>query len=222
MTGRVGRRVEQVAERYAPAYVVVDENYDVLHFSGRTGRFLEPASGAASLNLLNLVHRDLRLDVRTALHKAVAQRAKVEARNVRLGGADPPRSVNIVVEPISSSDEVGTLVVLFQDSGPAVDGPAPGDLGGLDDDHVQRLESELRLTKERLQTTIEELESTNEELKSSNEEYQSINEELQSANEELETSKEELQAVNEELQTVNGELAHRVSDLARANSDLNC
>src|SRR5581483_8750360 len=101
-----------------------------------------------------------------------------------------------------------------------VDGSPAGDAAGAHDEHVQRIEAELRVTKERLQTTIEELESTNEELKSSNEEYQSINEELQSANEELETSKEELQAINEELQTVNGELAHRIGDLGRANSDL--
>jgi two-component system CheB/CheR fusion protein len=220
LNGRIGRRVEQVAERYAPAYLVVDENYEVLHFSGRTGRFLEPASGAASLNLLNLVHRDLRLDLRTALHKAVSQQDKAEARNVRLGANGQARTVNIVVEPITASEEIGALVVLFQDGGPAVDGALAGEQNGAHDEHVGRLEAELRVTKERLQTTIEELESTNEELKSSNEEYQSINEELQSANEELETSKEELQAVNEELQTVNGELAHRVGDLARANSDL--
>jgi two-component system CheB/CheR fusion protein len=87
-------------------------------------------------------------------------------------------------------------------------------------EHVQRLDAELRATRERLQATIEELESTNEELKSSNEEYQSLNEEMQSANEELETSKEELQSVNEELTTVNGELAYRVQELGRANSDL--
>jgi two-component system, chemotaxis family, CheB/CheR fusion protein len=87
-------------------------------------------------------------------------------------------------------------------------------------EHVERLETELRATRERLQATIEELESTNEELKSSNEEYQSLNEELQSANEELETSREELQSVNEELTTVNGELAHRVQELTRATSDL--
>jgi two-component system CheB/CheR fusion protein len=220
LTGRTGRRVEQVAERYAPAYVVVDENYDVLHFSGRTGRFLEPASGAATLNLLNLVHRDLRLDLRTALHKAVSQGGKAEARNVRMGFNGSARSIAIAVEPIPAGDEAGTLVVLFQDVGPAAEGLQAGESAGSNDEHVQRLETDLRITKERLQTTIEELESTNEELKSSNEEYQSINEELQSANEELETSKEELQAVNEELQTVNGELAHRVGDLARANSDL--
>ena len=55
-----------MAERYAPAYVVVDDAYDVLHFSGRTGRYIDPATGAASLNLLNLVHRDLRLDLRAS------------------------------------------------------------------------------------------------------------------------------------------------------------
>jgi two-component system CheB/CheR fusion protein len=217
---RTSRRVEQIAERYAPAYVVVDENHDVLHFSGRTGRFLEPASGAATLGLLNLVHRDLRLDLRTALHKAISQSAKIEMRNVRMGVDGSGRLVNIIVEPIGADDEAGALMILFQDVGPAGEGAHAGDLGYTADEHVQRLEADLRITKERLQTTIEELESTNEELKSSNEEYQSINEELQSANEELETSKEELQAVNEELQTVNGELAHRVGDLGRANSDL--
>ena len=36
----VGRRADQVAERYAPAYVIIDRQYEVLHFSGRTGRFL--------------------------------------------------------------------------------------------------------------------------------------------------------------------------------------
>ncbi|TFV76360.1 hypothetical protein E4K64_12315 [Bradyrhizobium frederickii] len=107
------------------------------------------------------------------------------------------------------------------------DGSAPSAADGnskpntvIRTEHVERLESELRATRERLQATIEELESTNEELKSSNEEYQSLNEELQSANEELETSREELQSVNEELTTVNGELAHRVRQLTRASSDL--
>lgn len=221
LAGRIGRRVDQIAERYAPAYVVIDENEDVVHFSGRTGRFLEPAPGTATLSLLNLVHRDLRLDLRTALHTASTQGRRVEARNVRLGANGDARQVNIIVEPIAGGpDEASGLFVLFQDAGPAGEA-APGVGESLStDENVLRLEAELRLTKDRLQTTIEELESTNEELKASNEEYQSINEELQSANEELETSKEELQAVNEELQTVNGELAHRVGELGRANSDL--
>jgi two-component system, chemotaxis family, CheB/CheR fusion protein len=222
LSGRIGQRIDQMAERYAPAYAVVDEHFDVLHFSGRTGRFLEPATGAANLNLLNLAHRDLRLDLRGALHRAGTERQRAEALNLRLTGSGEDRSINLIVEPIETgADEAPTFVVFFQDAGPAAAAPAPNsDSAGGADEHVQRLELDLRVTRERLQTTIEELESTNEELKSSNEEYQSINEELQSANEELETSKEELQAVNEELQTVNGELAHRVGELASSNSDL--
>ncbi|MBV9841342.1 MAG: PAS domain-containing protein [Sphingomonadaceae bacterium] len=218
LSGPVSRQAEAIAERYAPAYVVIDNQGDALHFSGRTGRYLEPVSGMASLNLINLVHRDLRVDLRGALHRAISESRRVELPRLALRQDDRTIGVNLVVEPIGTGD-VTSLVVLFQDMGPLPDGAGPGE-GSGDAEHVERLEAELRLTRDRLQATIEELESTNEELKSSNEEYQSINEELQSANEEMETSKEELQSVNEELQTVNGELAHRVAELGRSNSDL--
>ena len=218
LSGSISRLAETIAERYSPAYVVIDSQGDVLHFSGRTGRFLEPVAGAASLNLLNLVHRDLRIDLRSALHRAVSEARRIELPRLVLRQDESAIGVIVVVEPVGAGD-VTSLMVLFQDTGPVPDGSTGGDR--LEDgDHVERLEAELKLTRDRLQAAIEELESTNEELKSSNEEYQSINEELQSANEEMETSKEELQSVNEELQTVNGELGHRVAELGRANSDL--
>ncbi|ANL37531.1 MULTISPECIES: CheR family methyltransferase [Rhizobium] len=219
LSATISRQAEVVAERFAPAYVVVDSHYDVLHFSGRTGRYLEPASGTATLNLLSLAHRDLRLDMRSALQRATTEAIKVEVPRVLLRQDDRTYAVNIIVEPLGSGD-VTSLIVLFQDAGQVAEGVAPDGGRLTSEEHVQRLETDLRVTRDRLQATIEELESTNEELKSSNEEYQSINEELQSANEEMETSKEELQSVNEELQTVNGELAHRVTELDRTNSDL--
>ena len=218
VSAAVGRQAAAVAERYAPAYLVVDSHGDVLHFSGRTGRYLEPSAGAASLSLSNLVHRDLRIDVRSALQRAIAEGQRVEISRLTIRQDDRAFGVNVVVEPLSNGD-VTSLVVVFQDLGPVIE-PGIDDTRISTDEHVQRLDAELRVTRDRLQATIEELESTNEELKSSNEEYQSINEELQSANEEMETSKEELQSVNEELQTVNGELAHRVSELGRTISDL--
>lgn len=216
--GPVGRQAQAIADRYAPAYVVIDTQGDVLHFSGRMGRFLEPAAGVASLSLMNLVHRDLRSDLRAAVARAVAERGRVELPRLVLHDGAGVTGISLIVEPVGT-DDVSALVVLFQDAGPLADAPA-GSARANADEHVERLESELRMARDRLQATVEELESTNEELKSSNEEYQSINEELQSANEEMETSKEELQSVNEELQTVNGELAHRVTDLGRSNSDL--
>jgi two-component system CheB/CheR fusion protein len=216
----LARRAERLAERYAPAYVIVDEAYNVLHFSGRTGRYIDPAGGAASLNLLQLVHPDLRMDLRTALSRAAEEKSTVRMPNLGVGADGHRLLVELVVEPIQDAPGSSpSFFVLFKD-GVAV--PATGDdeASSDQDERSQRLEAELRTTRERLQATVEELESTNEELKSSNEEYQSLNEELQSANEELETSKEELQSVNEELTTVNGELAHRVQDLTRATSDL--
>lgn len=216
------RRAQRIAERHAPAYVITDESFHILHFSGRTGRYIEPTAGAATLDLLGLVHRDLRLDLRSALGRAAETNEMAQAEQVRLGINGHRVMVDITVEPmLDGTGGRRNFVVLFKDGPPHVVENGEADSSAVvRTDHVERLESELRATRERLQATIEELESTNEELKSSNEEYQSLNEELQSANEELETSREELQSVNEELTTVNGELAHRVQELTRATSDL--
>lgn len=213
---------ERVAERYAPAYAIVDEHFEVLHFSARAGRYVHPGGGAPSLNLLNLVHRDLRLDLRSALNRAMTEHRSVQVDNLQMGEEGEFTYVNLIVEPAADGDEVPRgFVVLFQDAPMLSETEVRAQTNNAThDEHVQSLDTELRVTRERLQAMIEELESTNEELKSSNEEYQSLNEELQSANEELETSKEELQSVNEEVTTVNGELAHRVQELAHANSDL--
>ncbi|VIO65146.1 Blue-light-activated histidine kinase 1 [Bradyrhizobium ivorense] len=216
------RRAQRIAERYAPAYVITDDSFHILHFSGRTGRYIEPTAGTATLDLLQLVHRDLRLELRTALGLAVETNEAAHAEQVQLGVNGHRVLVDITVEPIQDgSAGHRNFVVLFKD-GPIrpVEHAENNPNALVRTEHVERLESELRAIRERLQATIEELESTNEELKSSNEEYQSLNEELQSANEELETSREELQSVNEELTTVNGELAHRVQELTRATSDL--
>ena len=216
------RRAQRIADRYAPAYVITDEDFHILHFSGRTGRYIEPAAGAATLDLLGLVHRDLRLELRAALTRARETNEAAHAEQIPMNVNGHSVLIDITVEPIQDpAGWRGNFVVLFKD-GPvrAIDGRGDNLNALVPRQHVERLESELRAIRERLRATIEELENTNEELKSSNEEYQSLNEELQSANEELETSREELQSLNEELTTVNGEQAHRVQELIRATSDL--
>ena len=216
------RRAQRIAERYAPAYVITDEQFQIVHFSGRTGRFIDPSAGAASLDLLQLIHRDLKLELRSALHRASEENGAVTAEGIPVGVNGNKVVIDLAVEPLQDGGSSRrNFVIVFKESSAKIppDSKA-GEDGLVRSEHVERLEGELRTTRERLQATIEELESTNEELKSSNEEYQSLNEELQSANEELETSREELQSGNEELTTVNGELAHRVQELTRATSDL--
>jgi len=223
----IDQRAARAIVRYAPAFLVVDRQHDILRFSGQTAKFLEPATGIATLNLFALLHTDLRSAVRAAIKEATATNERVihEARSITVG--DSFETVTLIVEPLSPTGGGGLFLVAFQEAGPAV--PAsrnvapPGQQLGQQEDSdttAQRLNQDFLGTKERLRNVSEKLEAANEELQSSNEEYLSVNEELQSANEELETSKEELQSLNEELQTINAELGNRNDSLVRSNSDL--
>ena len=219
----IDQRAARAIARYAPAFLVVDRQHDILRFSGQTAKFLEPATGVASLNLFALLHTDLRSAVRAALKEAAATGERVIHEALRIEAGDSIETVNLIVEPLSATGEAGLFLVAFQETAPTV--PVSGDVLllsqlGDGDAAAQALSRDFLGTKERLRSVSEELEAANEELQSSNEEYLSVNEELQSANEELETSKEELQSLNEELQTINAELNNRNDSLVRSNSDL--
>ena len=73
----IDQQAARAMSRYAPAYLVVDRQHDVLRFSGQTAKYLEPTTGAASLNLFNLLHPDLRAVVRAALKRAAATGTRV-------------------------------------------------------------------------------------------------------------------------------------------------
>jgi two-component system CheB/CheR fusion protein len=212
-----------VIERFAPAHVVVDREGDILHYSPRTGKYLEPASGLPSRHLLGMARRGLRLDLQSALREAVDGQRKAERLNVSVELEDRIQKIDIAIEPLSQADSDPLFLVVFRDVGQPValaELETQRDRPGGDEAGIERLDRELRDSRERLQATIEEYETAVEELKSSNEELQSVNEELQSSNEELETSKEELQSLNEELHTVNSELGAKVDEVDRANADL--
>ncbi len=214
----------RILERIGPPGVVINENFEVLQFRGKTGPYLEPLPGTASLNLLKLARPELMTDLRGAIHRALETNAPVSVRGLTVKGDGPRRTLDLEVLPIVEPETRGRcLVVLFVDVGEAASPEAlsqSDDRGPDVDPRIQELERELGATKEYLQSTIEELETANEELKSANEELQSANEELQSTNEELETSKEELQSTNEELTTVNDELHSRMGELSQSNDDL--
>jgi len=218
----IERSARRALEKYAPAYVVIDASHNVLRFSGETGRYLGPSSGAASLNLFGLLHKGLRGAVRAAVQQAFAERRTVvqDGLTVTVDGQRQP--LRLIAEPLPDGD---LCVVAFNDviertPHAAATGSGDASAGGVGHAHLQQLEQELEITRTQLHSSIEQLETANEEMKSANEEYQSVNEELQSANEELETSKEEMQSINEELQTVNAELHSKNDTLLHLNSDL--
>jgi two-component system CheB/CheR fusion protein len=213
----------QVLERFAPAYVVVNHEGDVVFYSGRTGKYLEPAPGAPSRQILAMARKGLRLDLRTVLREAQEGGRSITRDGVAVeGDGGRVQIVSVTAEPLRDREDGGALyIVLFTDEGPTLSREeAAGRANFAQDGTALQLDRELRDTRERLQSLIEEYETALEELKSSNEELVSVNEELQSTNEELEASKEELQSVNEELHTVNTELNAKIEGLDRANNDL--
>ncbi|MGY0558355.1 chemotaxis protein CheB [Lysobacter sp. A421] len=209
-------------EKYSPAYVVIDEQHDIVRFAGNTGRYLEPAAGAASLNLFGLLHRGLRVAARSVVKQAVDAGKPVLQSGLSVSIGDQCQRLRLIAVPLPIRDAGVPLCVLAFDEIETV--PA----GEADSDHsddrgtavVQGLEDELANARAELQAAIEQQAMTGEEMKSTNEEYQSVNEELQSSNEELETSKEEMQSINEELQTVNAEIQDKNDSLAHLNNDL--
>jgi two-component system, chemotaxis family, CheB/CheR fusion protein len=210
--------------RHMPSCAVVDSEGAITYLHGRTGKYLEPAAGKASLNILDMAREGLMPDLRSALRKAANKKADtaIERLQVRTNGSF--QTINLYVHYLREPENLrGLLLVVFQDV-PEVKVEKTGRPRTVSErklnERIGELEFDLKSAKEHLQTTIEEMETTNEELQSSNEELQSSNEELQSTNEELETSKEELQSSNEELITVNAELQNKMDELAQANNDM--
>jgi two-component system CheB/CheR fusion protein len=215
--------------QFCPPAVIVNARMDVQHFLGKTGPYLEPATGTASLNLLKMVRDELTVDLRTAFAQAAKTNTPARKDGIRVRFNGSFQEVALEVVPFKSSAVERFFLVLFRPGSGLIEEPKHSGRersgAGLKHQKVQReaqqLRQELGQTRESLQTIIEEQEATNEELKSANEEIQSSNEELQSTNEELETAKEELQSTNEELTTLNEELQNRNAELGQANNDLN-
>lgn len=215
---QAARLAQQIIfDRFAPAAVLIDGDFETLYFSGPTERFLTPPRGSPTNNLLSLLRESLRSRLRSAMGEAAATAATVVASDAQVKRGSRYDPVRMTIIPTLSGEAHQLFLVVFED-----DVKAPAGRRGIagDGSLVKQLEEELNVTRVELRASVESLESSNEELKASNEEVVSINEELQSSNEELQSSKEELQSLNEELNTVNQQLQGKVGELEAANNDL--
>jgi two-component system CheB/CheR fusion protein len=210
----------RLLEDYAPPSLVVDEQYNIVHLSDRAGRYLLFAAGEASLNLLQVVRPELRVDLRTALFQATQNRTAAAARGLVVNTGGRSESINIVVRPaLRDGDPLrGFFLVVFEEAREAIDFSAH-DIN-VAEPAARQIDEELVRLKSQMRATVEQYEVQAEESRAANEELQAMNEELRSTAEELETSQEELQSVNEELQTVNQELKVKIDEISHANDDM--
>ena len=220
-----------IQSKYSPASVVIDSNNQILHFRGRTGFFLEPPPGEATLNLLRMARESLIIPLRKALQAAASQNISVCETGIVLEHEHERREVKLEVTPIAgATPNERYYLVVFEERPVSVDLPAApsaesltGEASGvikLLEARVANMQQQLAELREQLRNAHEDHEAGSEELRAANEEVRSANEELQSSNEELSTTKEELQSANEELNTLNEELQNRNRDLDGINNDL--
>jgi len=197
-----------IQQHYSPAAVLVNGDGDILYISGRTGKYLEPASGKVNINLHAMAREGLREALAGVIKQALRQAEPIKLTGLQIVTEGQTALVNITVQGLEQPEVLrGRVLVVFTDVGKRSRRKRlPVDKGAL--------EVELQQAREALQRTYVDMQTSMEELVSSNEELQSTNEELQSTNEELTTSKEELQSLNEELQTVNAELQSKVDELS--------
>ncbi len=211
-------------DNYAPPSVIIDKNNDALYFSGNTGLYLEPPSGEARLNIIEMAKKSLKRPLENAIKDVRAGKKEVQYSGVEVKVNDYFNCINIVVKQVLTKDtDMGALMIIFESADRSKTSTSIKTITLQERRKLKpsNLEKELKITRENLQIAINQLESSHEDLQTTNEEFQSSNEALQSSNEELETSKEELQSVNEEMITVNSELQNKITQLTQANDDLN-
>lgn len=86
--------------RYLPPGVLINENHEVLQFRGDTGRYLTPAPGKASLNLLKMAREGLLVSLRALLQRARREETVVREEGVRIKTNGGYTDVALAVIPL--------------------------------------------------------------------------------------------------------------------------
>jgi|GEM_PF-538417 len=199
--------------------VLVDRNYQILHLFINTAQLLEFSLGVVSTSILDVVPKELKLPLSTALHRTNREQKNVLYNDIQISELEENQRLNLYVgnaKSDSNSIDAMFIVILELVDLPELSAGLPN--VGYDPDsdlsrEFQELEFELQQTRENLQTSIEEQ-------KAASEEQQATNEELLASNEELQSTNEELQSVNEELFTVNTENQQRIDQLIELSTDI--
>ena len=83
-------------ESITPPSVLINADCEVLYVHGHTGRYLEPASGEVSVNLLRMAREGLRPALTLAVRRAIAEQRVVRSDGVRFrtdaSGTPGPRT----------------------------------------------------------------------------------------------------------------------------------
>ncbi len=203
--GKIAQRI--ILDEFSPCYGIINHAGEVLYLADGIAKYLEPAAGHFSNNIIKMARRGLRAGLRAALNEANTTRRRIDHENLSVETEQGLQQVLLTVQPMPDLGEENALhMVVFQDAGLPINQVISETATSKDKRLIAQLEKELSGTRRDLEYTVQALEVSNDKLKTSNEELLSINEELRSANEELETAKEETENSNKALERTNDDL----------------
>jgi len=208
---------QYLLQHCAPAAVLINAEGDILYINGRTGAFLEPASGKANWNIHVMAREGFRYELDIAIKKAQAQPPDpVFLRGLPIEEGPGQPVANLTVRAITQPECLsGLVMVTFELVA------SSGKRRRIRGNESIELKAQLAAAHQHIRSLQEDMQTKQEELSSTIEELQATNEELQSVNEELTTAKDEMESLNVEMQTVNAELQSRLDHLSEVNDDMN-
>ncbi|MCQ8116433.1 CheR family methyltransferase [Methylomonas rosea] len=201
---------------YAPAGVLINDNFEPLRFFGNGRRFFGLPEESTDFSVFSLCLPELRNELKALCFRLIQEKLNV-AEGVTLdihidGVACRVRPKVTRVEQTPGSHEFGMLITFIEVAPILLAGKTP-DKTAQPYDEIAQIRRELADSRELLHSVINQLESANAEL-------QMLREEVQCSSEELQASNEELQASNEELTTLNDELRVKSVESAQLNATL--
>ena len=148
----------------APPCAIINDAGNAVYIHGRTGRFLEPPEGKASVNIVEMARRGLKTELAAAIREVATHKQETVHRGLQVDYDGGKLFLNLTVKPILEQIAMrGLMMVVFEETAAPTkqEKRSPKRVTvKRRGKSVEELEQELQYTKESLQTTIEELETS--------------------------------------------------------------
>ncbi|MES2127495.1 MAG: chemotaxis protein CheB [Pseudomonadota bacterium] len=103
-------------QTFAPAAVLVTDQGDIVYFSGKTGKYLEPAAGKANLNIFAMAREGLSGALNEVFARVVRERASHTLNDVRVGQDGSSVLLNVTLQYVSEPAALqGMVLVAFHE-----------------------------------------------------------------------------------------------------------
>jgi two-component system, chemotaxis family, CheB/CheR fusion protein len=188
-------------DRYAPACVLCDEEFNILEYRGDTEPFLIHPPGTPTNQLRRLARPNLLSAITDAASQLRAGVDPVVKTGLRVEVAGQPREAPVAPASTAAATGASLRDALKAALMAGLTRRSTAPAGTAIEGELTRSSDDLRSMRQQMRALIDEHDTLIEALRAFEEETLASNEEFQSTNEELETAKEELQTLNEELST---------------------